>query len=223
MRHHDRLGAVPEAGDEARDTPARRTPARMWTVTAVSGNPPPRPEADPDAAFVARAQDGDRAAFEALLRRHYERMHRVAWRISGSRHDAEDVVQEVCCGLVDRIGGFRGEARFATWLIGIVANAARDHHRRGATLARLRERLAVLVRVSTGPDGRDPHRRIWLGSALARLEPALRDTFVLVAGEGLTHAEAGLALGVAETTVSWRMHEARRRLRNEFDGETPDV
>ena len=90
------------------------------------------------------------------------------------------------------------------------------------TLARLKAGLAVLVRASGSPDGVDLHRRLWLGSALGRLEPALRDTLALVAGEGLTHAEAGLALGVAETTVSWRIHEARRRLTRELDGERPD-
>nr|WP_183503565.1 sigma-70 family RNA polymerase sigma factor [Methylobacterium brachythecii] len=179
--------------------------------------PPP----DPDRNLVARARAGDRAAFEALLRQNYDRMHRIAWRMTGSREDAEDVVQEVCCALAGRIAGFRGEARFSTWLFGITANACRDHRRRGATLSRLRQGLAILVRA--GGDGRDPHRRIWLENALSRLEPGLREAVVLVAGEGLTHAEAGIALGIAETTVSWRLFEARRRLKEEFDGEMPDV
>ncbi|GJD51444.1 hypothetical protein OPKNFCMD_4198 [Methylobacterium crusticola] len=167
---------------------------------------------DPDGDLARRAASGERAAFEALLRRHYDRMHRVAWRMTGSRHDAEDVVQEVCCALVGRIGSFKGEARVSTWLVGIVLNACRDLHRRRTTLARLKEGLAVLARLGPAPDGRDLFRRTWLASALARLDPALRETVVLVVGEGLTHAEAGQALGVAETTVSWRLHEARRRL-----------
>lgn len=215
MRHHGRLEAVPErSGHAAREASAAAV-LRLVDTIDVS-------EPDDDHALVRRAQGGERAAFEALLRRHYARMHRVAWRMTGSRHDADDVVQEVCCALAEKIGGFRHEARFSTWLIGIVANAAHDHRRRGATLARLRQGLALLVQIGAA-DRRDPHRRIWLESALGRLEPALRDTIALVAGEGLTHAEAGLALGVAETTVSWRMHEARRRLKSEFDGEKPDV
>lgn len=176
---------------------------------------------DPDHDLVARAGAGDRIAFEALLRRHYDRMHRIAWRMTGSREDAEDIVQEVCCGLAERIAGFRGQARFTTWLFGITANACRDHYRRGATLTRLKQGLAVLVRAGSG--GRDPHRGVWFGSALARLDPGLREAVVLVAGEGLTHAEAGAALGIAENTVSWRLFEARRRLKEEFDGEMPDV
>lgn len=178
---------------------------------------------DPDCDLVARAKTGDRAAFEALLRAHYDRMHRIAWRMTGSRQDAEDIVQETCCGLAAKLDGFRGQARFSTWLYGIVANACRDHHRRGASLARLREGLAIFVRGAGRTDEGDPYGRVWLGSALAKLEPALRETIVLVAGEGLTHAEAGAALGIAENTVSWRLFEARRRLKLEFGGERPDV
>jgi DNA-directed RNA polymerase specialized sigma24 family protein len=66
-------------------------------------------------------------------------------------------------------------------------------------------------------DGRDAYRRTWLASELARLDPLLRDTVVLVVGEDLTHAEAARALGVAESTVSWRMHEARRQLTPRMD------
>ena len=53
---------------------------------------------------------------------------------------------------------------------------------------------------------------MWLESAVSRLKPDLRDTVVLVAGQQLTHAEAAEILGVAEATVSWRMHEVRRLL-----------
>lgn len=167
---------------------------------------------DPDDDLVALAVAGDRAAFEALLRRHYDRMHRVAWRLTGSTHDAEDVVQDVCCALVGKLATFKGESRFTTWLFGIVANACHDHRRRGATLARMKDSLSVWIGLARPADGRDLYRRTWLASALARLEPSLRDTVVLVVGEGLTHAEAGGALGVAEATISWRMGEARRRL-----------
>src|SRR5215470_5177967 len=78
---------------------------------------------DPDRDLVDRAAGGDRAAFEALLRRHYDRIHRVAWRVTGSRSDAQDIAQDVCCALVEKIGSFKGEARFTTWLVGIVVNA----------------------------------------------------------------------------------------------------
>lgn len=178
---------------------------------------------DPDASLVARAKAGDRAAFGSLLARHYDRLHRVAWRVTGSSHDAEDVVQEVCCGLVDRIALFRGECRFSTWLVGIVVNACRDHRRRAGAIARLRERFAVVAGLAAAPDGRDLYRATWLASELARLSPDIRAAVVLVAGEGLTHAEAAEALGCAESTISWRLHEARKRLRAQAAGEVLDA
>ena len=178
---------------------------------------------DPDRAHVDRAVGGDRGAFESLLRRHYERIHRVAWRSTGSRADAEDIAQEVCCTLVEKIGSFKGEAKFTTWLTGIVVNACHDHRRRGLTLTRLREGLAVLAGLAPRPDGRDAYRQSWLASELARLEPLLCDTVVLVVGEDLSHAEAARALGVAESTISWRMHEARRRLTPPMTKDVPNA
>jgi RNA polymerase sigma factor (sigma-70 family) len=177
---------------------------------------------DPDRDLVDRAAGGDRDAFESLLRRHYDRIHRLAWRLTGSASDAEDMAQEVCCTLVEKLGSFKGEAKFSTWLMGIVVNACRDHRRRGVTLGRLRDRLSVLAGLAPPPDGRDAFRRSWLASELARLDPPLRDTVVLVVGEDLTHAEAARALGVAESTVSWRMHEARRQLTPQITKEVPD-
>jgi RNA polymerase sigma factor (sigma-70 family) len=171
-----------------------------------------RPLEDPDRELVARAAAGDRRAFESLLRRHYDRIRRVAWRLTGSAEDANDIAQDVCRILVEKIGTFKGEAKFTTWLTGIVVNAGRDHHRRRATWTRAREHLAVIAGLAANPDGRDLYRRGWLASELARLDPAVRETVVLVVGEDMTHGEAARALGVAESTVSWRMHELRRKL-----------
>jgi RNA polymerase sigma-70 factor (ECF subfamily) len=165
---------------------------------------------DADEGLVAAAAAGDRAAFEALLRRHYDRVHGLAWQLTGSRTDADDIAQEVCCTLVEKIGSFRGEARFTTWLTGITFNACRDFRRRRRSLGGMLERLTVLAGIADAPS--DPYDAIWVKSAVARLKPALRDTVVLVAGQQLTHAEAAAVLGVSENTVSWRMHEARRLL-----------
>src|SRR3954451_22268982 len=178
-------------------------------MTAAVTEPPDGGAGDDD--LVSLATQGNRAAFEALLRRHYDLMHRVAWRMTGSQADSHDICRDVRCALVERIASFRGEAKFTTWLIGIVRNACHDHHRRSSTLTRLKGHLAVLAGMAALPDGRDLFRRTWLASELARLSPLLRETVVLVVGEGLTHAEAALALGVTESTVSGRMHEVRRQ------------
>ncbi len=171
-----------------------------------------QPGDDPDAALVAAAAGGDRSAFAALLQRHYDRIHGLAWQLTGSRADADDVAQDVCCALVEKIGGFRGEAKFGTWLIGITYNACRDLKRRRRSFRGLTERLTVLAGLARPPDGRDAYDSIWLSSAIARLKPAYRDAAVLVGGQQLSHAEAAEILGVAESTVSWRMHEVRRML-----------
>ena len=167
---------------------------------------------DPDSSLVAAAVAGNRDAFASLIERHYDRIHGLAWQLTGSRADADDIAQDVCCALVEKICSFRGEAKFGTWLCGITFNACRDWRRRRGSFRAFTEKLTVLVGIAAAPDGRDLYDAIWLKSAIARLKPALRDTAVLVAGQQLTHAEAGAILGVAEATVAWRMHEVRRLL-----------
>ena len=167
---------------------------------------------DPDAGLVAAARAGNRDAFEKLLRTHYDRIHGLAWQLTGSRADADDIAQDVCCTLVEKIGSFRGDAKFSTWLIGITFNACRDFKRRRRSFLGLTEKLTVLAGLAPPKDGRDLYDAIWVQSAIAKLKPAYRDTVVLVAGQQLTHAEAAAILGIAEATVSWRMSEVRRML-----------
>lgn len=165
-----------------------------------------------DAEIVQAAIAGDRDAFAALLQRHYNRIHGFAWRLTGSRADADDIAQDVCCILAEKLGNFRGQAKFTTWLSSIVLNACRDFRRRRSAFTRFTGKLSVMAGFSKGPDGRDLHDAIWIESAIARLKPDLRDTAILVAAQQLTHSEAAQILGVAEATVSWRMHEIRRQL-----------
>lgn len=167
---------------------------------------------DPDAGLVSAAIAGNRDAFETLLRTQYDRIHGLAWQLTGSRADADDVAQDVCCVLVEKLGSFRGDAKFTTWLCGITVNACRDLKRRRRSFLGLTEKLTVLAGLAAAPDGRDAYDAIWLKSAIARLKPVYRETAVLVAGQQLTHAEAAEVLGVAEATISWRMSEVRRML-----------
>lgn len=167
---------------------------------------------DPDARLILLATGGDRDAFDDLLRRHYDRIHGLAWQLTGSRADAEDIAQDVCCILVEKIGSFRGEAKFTTWLCGIVFNACRDLRRRRRSFFGFTDRLAELAGITRASGDEDLHNALWLKSAIAKLKPAYREAVVLVAGQQLTHAEAAEILGVAESTISWRMLEARRML-----------
>lgn len=167
---------------------------------------------DEDADLVASAIAGDRAAFDELIRHHYDRIHGLAWQMTGSRADADDIAQDVCCTVAEKIAEFRGDAKFSTWLCAITFNACRDFRRRRSAFSRFAGRLSVMVGLAEGSDGRDLYDAVWIKSAIARLKPDLRDTAILVAGQQLTHAEAAKILGIAEATVSWRMHEIRRLL-----------
>jgi RNA polymerase sigma-70 factor (ECF subfamily) len=156
-----------------------------------------------DESLARRAGDGD----------HYGSVYRIGSRLLGDSGDAEDLAQEVCVGLAHKLKSFRGESRFTTWLYRVAVNAARDAIRRRASSHRLNQTYAdVNALVQAGHDVRRKEVR-WLYDALGALGDDLRETAILVLSEELNHAEAGAVLGVKESTVSWRMHEVRKRLK----------
>lgn len=167
----------------------------------------------PDEMLAAAAARGDRAAFATLVGRHYGRVHGLAWRLTGSKAEAEDLAQDICAALPVKLQNWRGEARFTTWLYRVVVNAAHDLRRRQATRARAAAgwgdwEIARQDEIATQTEAAD-----WLAQAMTRLSPELRDTVALVLGEDMTQAEAGVVLGVSEGTIAWRMSEVKKRLR----------
>ena len=166
-----------------------------------------------DLELAEKARHGDRNAFRQLLERHYDSVYRVALRFTGSAPDAEDIAQDVCLMLVDKLHSFRGESRFSTWLYRVVINACRDHLRLRRAAEALHSNYAVLSELEHADHLDDATRLGWLSEAIAALELTLRETAVLVLGEDLSHREAAAALGCAESTISWRMHEVRKKLR----------
>ncbi|MFO0994430.1 MAG: RNA polymerase sigma factor [Hyphomicrobiales bacterium] len=167
-----------------------------------------------DLDLALRAKNGDGTAFRHLLERHYDTIFRLARRLLGSSVEAEDLAQEICLGLAGRIASFRGESRFSTWLYRVVVNACRDHRRKQANRARIQADYLAFAMHDAADWADGLARQDWLKAALARLDEALRETALLVVGEELSHAEAAEILGIAETTVSWRMHEVRKRLKS---------
>ena len=149
---------------------------------------------DNDLAKLAAKGDGD--AFQALLERHYDRVFRIAVRFTGNREDAEDVAQDVCMSLPAKLKTFRGEASFTTWLYRVVVNRVRDVQRKQ------RDQLVVFIlnmakwKSSAAPLRKwKPRKKIeWLNQAMGKLSDDLRETAVLVVGEGLNHSEAGEVL-----------------------------
>jgi len=167
-----------------------------------------------DSKLAFDAAGGDAAAFRMLLERHYDLVFRVAFRFLGNRADAEDVAQDICISLSRKIKSYRGDARFKTWLYRVVVNAARDYIRTNAAARKAHETYADIRALrEAGHDDRQTQLG-WMYEMLESLDETLRETVLLILAEGLSHAEAGEILGVKESTISWRMHEARNRLKS---------
>ncbi len=167
----------------------------------------------PDMVLVGQAKAGDRAAFAMLVARHYDFIFRVAWRWSGRRPDAEDIAQEVCVRLGRAIRSFRGDGAFSTWLYALTLNAARDYSRKavreGAKIAAYGVHALTDAPAESASD--DAAEALW--AAVRKLPDKQRDAVLLVYGEGLSHAAAADVMAVAEPTVSWHIHEAKKRLK----------
>lgn len=168
-----------------------------------------------DAELARNAAGGDRACFAALVERHYGFIFRIAYRLTGHKSDAEDLAQEVCARLGRAIRSYRGGSAFTTWLYAIVANAARDAGRRQARETAKAEAWGVQALVEGGaaqaPEPEDPAGALW--DAVRALPPKQREAVTLVYGEEMSHAEAAELMGCSEPTVSWHIHEAKKRLK----------
>lgn len=166
-----------------------------------------------DETLARRAAKGDRDAFGALVARVYDRQYRLAFRLTGRRDEAEDIAQDICVSLPSRLQGWREEGKLTTWLHRITVNAVRDRYRRNASYSRAatgwgdweENRRAVAAEAN--------ERRDWLAMAMDTLTPPeLRETLVLML-DGLSHAEIAEILGVSPGTVSWRISEAKKKLK----------
>lgn len=167
----------------------------------------------PDSATLKRAQQGDGAAFAEVVDHCYDSIFRFALKYTGHRQDAEDVAQLACIKLAKAIGSFRFESAFTTWLYALVLNCARDWYRQQGYQHfsdQDPEEIPQLSRETSQGES-----LVYLRQILHQVEAmgeGFRETLVLVAGEGLSHAEAAALLGVKESTVSWRLHEVRKKL-----------
>jgi RNA polymerase sigma-70 factor (ECF subfamily) len=179
--------------------------------------------------LVKRAQAGDRAAFDDLVRRYRARIYALTLHLTGSRSEADDITQDVFTRAYQQLQTFAGRSEFFTWLYRIAVNrslnARRDTARRRTSgLDDPRVQAAVAVDAYG-----DPRRQAELSqtyarlvTALDRLSPTLRSTVVLVSLQGLSHDEAAAVLGCPAGTVAWRIHEARNQLRAALQGVVDD-
>jgi RNA polymerase sigma-70 factor (ECF subfamily) len=167
-----------------------------------------------DVSLVRKAQEGDRSAFGELCDRHYRLVFQSAWRRVGNRADAEDVAQDALIKMGQGLRNLRDAALFRGWLLRIVINAVTDLQRR-----RKSERIGVAAFVAEGDtvwfdeaeDTQDRDAGLW--RAVRKLPDKQRESVLLVYADQMSHREAAEAMGCAEATVSWNLHEARKRLK----------
>lgn len=171
----------------------------------------------PQAELIKRAQSGDARAFEALVGECYDMMFKMAFKWCGNRGDAEDITQEACIKLARGILGFRHDCKFSSWLYTLVINAAKDWYR--AQNRHPQGDEAQLEKIATPSDAeeRQHARQVW--DQVYKLPEGEKAAVLLVMAEGMSHKEAAKMLKIKESTVSWRIHEARKKLEHIFGKE----
>ncbi len=171
--------------------------------------------------LIEAAKDGDRAAFDELVRVSYDDTYTLALRLTGNPDDATDVVQEAYIRAFRGLRRFRGDAQFSTWMYRITANCAATHLSK-----RAKHRHDLIDEDTVVVDGRveaDPERVADLASLRARISLAVEDlptklraVVVLRDVYGLSTREVAEQLGLTEAAVKVRLHRARKRLRSEL-------
>ena len=184
----------------------------------------PLPGAEVELSFVRRAANGDRAAFEWIMRRYNRRLYRLARASLREASDAKDALQEAYLAAYRALGQFRGDSTLATWLSRIVLNECLTRRRR----SRRRHNVVPMMSMDSHPEsirkvedpGESPEgalARAQMHDILERqvnsLPHRLRVVFVLRSVEELTVEETAQALGLSEETVRTRHFRAKRLLR----------
>jgi RNA polymerase sigma-70 factor, ECF subfamily len=171
--------------------------------------------------LIKRAQEGDVTSFDELLVSHYPMIFRFAWKWCGNGPNAEDVAQQSCIKLADSLVHFRFQTAFKSWLYQLVVSCARDWQR-----AQQRHAHDPLLDDEPSRDTERFEDHIYvmqLMEQLNQLGEGMKETALLVHAEGWSHAEAAEILGVAESTISWRIHAIRKHMNTRKSARSGDV
>lgn len=166
-------------------------------------------DAPSDDDLLAKARQGDAWAFGVWIERQYDFIYRISYKLLRHQMDAEDLTQDVCIKLADRIGSYSGQGSARGWLARVVLNAGHDrlrHKKRRAT--------SPLDGVAEPPAVEAADDKTYLNevmNAMSRLPEKSRHA-LLLAAEGLSHAEMAEVLECAAGTVGWRISTARDEL-----------
>ena len=179
-----------------------------------SGEPQAHSGLDGD---VALAAGGDQSAFERLYRTHVARIHSLTRRML-STQEADEVTQDIFVRTWQKLGQFRGESAFSTWLHRLAVNVVIERRR---SFAIQRERMTddptVLDLLTVGPARAD--LTVDFESAIDQLPPGAREIFVLHDVEGYKHREIAVRLEIATGTSKRQLHRARMLMRKHLSGE----
>lgn len=170
------------------------------------------PDEPHDDTLAASAANGDASAFARIFDRHHEMIRAFAYRLCLSSSDAQDIAQETFIKAARALPSFRGGSTLRTWLYRIATNTGRDWLRGKMRAQKLDAALALTADDATA-NAASPDSHADVADALRSLPEDLRAAIVLTFYEGMNHAEAARVLGCAETTVSWRIFRAKRKLR----------
>ena len=188
--------------------------ATAASVEARPARPRPASLPQPSARVLAACRRGDSDAFAWLFQRYRNPVYHLALHVCGDPADAGDITQDVFLKLLTRIGQFREDARFTTWLYRVVLNAAFDHHRARRPVVPL-EDLPPPVASGPPPQHRaaeERERRLLVRRAVAALKPPFRAPVVLRYGAELSYEEIAEVLGISKGTVASRLSRGLRDL-----------
>lgn len=207
--------SIPQAGSVESRSSRRGGKIIQRIGPATGSNSVKALSMDADDELVVRCQNGSAEAFEMLVRKYQQMVHALTFRMTGSAADAEDLAQEAFIRAYKQIGSFNRQAKFATWLYSITVHAClnwrRDEARRLRAYASCAEEKAA--ENAPGASTSESEMAQQAQAALMKLPAKQRAAIVLTLYDGLNHAEAARVLRCSETTVSWRVFAAKRKLK----------
>jgi RNA polymerase sigma-70 factor (ECF subfamily) len=182
-----------------------------------------------DAELIRAAQQGDRAAFEELVRQYDQPVLRLALHLTGSEHEAKDIYQEAFLKAYRNLGSFRFECSFYTWMYRIVSNLCMDYLRRkqvrkedsGVRVNSEGEETDLLEQLPDERAGASPEQDLLsrelgqrIAKALTKLSPRERMVFEMKHYQGLKLRTIGEALNTTEDTAKNTLFRATQKLRS---------
>jgi RNA polymerase sigma-70 factor, ECF subfamily len=178
-----------------------------------------------DYALAQRSANNDMEAFDTLYQRHHRRVYSLCLRMTQNVQEAEDLTQDAFIQLFRKIGSFRGDSAFTTWLHRLTVNQVLMHFRkRSVKMEKTSEEGDPPVQIVKGTEN---HRampivdRIALDNAIKQLPPGYKSVFVLHDVEGHEHEQVAKLLGCSVGTSKSQLHKARMKLRRLLTQKSP--